>query len=102
MFPRTRASPAETTRTIIDVAQVDFHYRASKALHAINLRIPEKKVTAFIGPSGCGASTLLRCFKRMNDCYLARFQTSRAVPDPSDTVGVVHFNSSPEIVKERF
>jgi phosphate transport system ATP-binding protein len=46
---------------------VDFCYRTSKALHGINLQIPEKKVTAFIGPSGCGKSTLLRCFNRMND-----------------------------------
>ena len=61
------ASSSDATRTIIDVAQVDFHYRASKALHGINLQIPEKKVTAFIGPSGCGKSTLLRCFNRMND-----------------------------------
>ena len=30
--------------------------------------------------------------------YLARFQTSRAVPDPSDVVGVGHFSSSPEII----
>jgi phosphate transport system ATP-binding protein len=63
----TASSSADTTRTIIDVAQVDFHYRASRALHGINLQIPEKKVTAFIGPSGCGKSTLLRCFNRMND-----------------------------------
>jgi len=34
--------------------------------------------------------------------YLARFQTSRAVPDPSDVIGVVHFSSPPEIVKGRF
>jgi phosphate transport system ATP-binding protein len=54
-------------RAIVDVRQVDFCYRAAKALHAINLQIPEKKVTAFIGPSGCGKSTLLRCFNRMND-----------------------------------
>jgi phosphate transport system ATP-binding protein len=52
---------------IVDVRQVDFCYRTSKALHGINLQIPEKKVTAFIGPSGCGKSTLLRCFNRMND-----------------------------------
>lgn len=65
--PETADSSADTTRTIIDVAQVDFHYRASKALQGINLQIPEKKVTAFIGPSGCGKSTLLRCFNRMND-----------------------------------
>ena len=65
--PSETASSADTTRIIIDVAQVDFHYRASKALSGINLQIPEKKVTAFIGPSGCGKSTLLRCFNRMND-----------------------------------
>src|ERR1700676_5132740 len=56
-----------TARTMIEVERVDFCYRASRALHDINLRIPEKKVTAFIGPSGCGKSTLLRCFNRMND-----------------------------------
>src|SRR5246127_2436958 len=54
-------------QVIIDVNSVDFHYGSSKALHGINLKVPEKKVTAFIGPSGCGKSTLLRCFNRMND-----------------------------------
>jgi len=54
-------------RTIIDAEGVEFHYGKSKALHAITLKIPEKRVTAFIGPSGCGKSTLLRCFNRMND-----------------------------------
>ncbi len=56
-----------TDRTIVDVDGVDFHYGKAKALHGINLKIPERKVTAFIGPSGCGKSTLLRCFNRMND-----------------------------------
>ena len=57
----------DVTRTMIDVDGVDFHYGKTKALHGINLKIPEKQVTAFIGPSGCGKSTLLRCFNRMND-----------------------------------
>jgi len=57
----------ETSRTIIEVDHVDFHYGASHALHDISLSIPEKRVTAFIGPSGCGKSTLLRCLNRMND-----------------------------------
>ena len=64
-------SPEETgsdsTRTMIEVDGIDFHYGKTKALHGINLKIQEKKVTAFIGPSGCGKSTLLRCFNRMND-----------------------------------
>jgi phosphate transport system ATP-binding protein len=62
-----RTLTSADTRTMIDVDNVDFHYGKSKALHGINLKIPEKKVTAFIGPSGCGKSTLLRCFNRMND-----------------------------------
>jgi phosphate transport system ATP-binding protein len=67
-YPSTPdAISPDTTRTILDVNSVDFHYGRSKALHGINLKIPEKKVTAFIGPSGCGKSTLLRCFNRMND-----------------------------------
>jgi phosphate transport system ATP-binding protein len=60
-----RATGAE--RTIVDVDGVDFCYRSSRALHGINIQIPENQVTAFIGPSGCGKSTLLRCFNRMND-----------------------------------
>src|SRR6202044_2044865 len=65
----SRAAPGstETARTIVEVNQLDFSYRASRALQGINLQILEKKVTAFVGPSGCGKSTLLRCFNRMND-----------------------------------
>jgi len=58
---------SEGTRTVIEVKDVDFHYGSSQALFEINLKIPEKRVTAFIGPSGCGKSTLLRCCNRMND-----------------------------------
>src|ERR1700739_3834470 len=58
---------AAGTRTMIEVDGVDFQYGKTKALHGINIQIPEKQVTAFIGPSGGGKSTLLRCFNRMND-----------------------------------
>jgi phosphate transport system ATP-binding protein len=66
LVPNPAVTAAET-RTMIEIEGVDFHYGKTKALHGINLKIPEKKVTAFIGPSGCGKSTLLRCFNRMND-----------------------------------
>jgi phosphate transport system ATP-binding protein len=62
-----KASAQIPGKPVIEIDQVDFHYGDSKALHGINLSIPEKKVTAFIGPSGCGKSTLLRCLNRMND-----------------------------------
>lgn len=51
----------------IEVKDLHLYYGSERALHGINLVIPEKRVTAFIGPSGCGKSTLLRCFNRMND-----------------------------------
>src|SRR3984893_7340613 len=63
----SEAASSVMERTIGEVDRLDFSYGASKALHGINLQIPEKQVTAFIGPSGCGKSTLLRCFNRMND-----------------------------------
>jgi phosphate transport system ATP-binding protein len=62
-----KAAPQIPGKPVIEIDQVDFHYGDSKALHGVNLSIPEKKVTAFIGPSGCGKSTLLRCLNRMND-----------------------------------
>jgi phosphate transport system ATP-binding protein len=42
---------AGETLTMIEVEGADFHYGKTKALHGINLKIPEKRVTAFIGPS---------------------------------------------------
>lgn len=59
-----KAPPA---RTLIDITNLDFHYATKQALFDINLKLDEKRVTAFIGPSGCGKSTLLRCLNRMND-----------------------------------
>jgi len=53
--------------TLINIENLDFFYGATQALYGINLKIPEKQVTALIGPSGCGKSTLLRCLNRMND-----------------------------------
>lgn len=62
-----KPSELHGTTAMIEVSQMDFCYGSKKALHGIELSIPEKRVTAFIGPSGCGKSTLLRCFNRMND-----------------------------------
>lgn len=53
----------------LDIRDLSFYYGKFKALHNINMQIPDKKVTAFIGPSGCGKSTLLRIFNRIFDLY---------------------------------
>lgn len=55
--------------TKLEVRNLEFYYGNYKALHDINLTIPEKQVVAFIGPSGCGKSTLLRSFNRIYEMY---------------------------------
>jgi len=67
LVPAARPPAAGGTRTIIDIENLDFYYGQKQALFDINLKLDDKRVTAFIGPSGCGKSTLLRCFNRMND-----------------------------------
>ena len=54
-------------RTKIEVKGLNLYYGDFQALKNVNIRIPEKEITAFIGPSGCGKSTLLKTLNRMND-----------------------------------
>jgi phosphate transport system ATP-binding protein len=62
-----RATDTEQAAHLIEIDNFDFYYGAKQALFDINLKLDDKRVTAFIGPSGCGKSTLLRCLNRMND-----------------------------------
>ena len=40
-------------------------YGDFQALRDVSLEIPEKKITAIIGQSGCGKTTLLKCINRL-------------------------------------
>jgi phosphate transport system ATP-binding protein len=62
-----RAAESQKAQTLIEIENFDFYYGSKQALFDINLKLDDKRVTAFIGPSGCGKSTLLRCLNRMND-----------------------------------
>ena len=63
------------------VRDLNFYYGADGALKDINLVIPEKMVTAFIGPYGCGKSTLLRTFNRMYQLYPKQRATGEILLD---------------------
>lgn len=52
---------------IITVEDLNVWYKNFHALKNINLSIERNSVTAFIGASGSGKSTCLRCFNRMID-----------------------------------
>ena len=49
------------------INHLELWYNDFKALKDISMKIPEKEITAFIGPYGCGKSTLLKTLNRMND-----------------------------------
>jgi phosphate transport system ATP-binding protein len=53
--------------TIFEVRDVSIYYGSFKAVTDVSLPIYENEVTAFIGSSGSGKSTVLRSFNRMND-----------------------------------
>ncbi|HIZ16988.1 MAG TPA: phosphate ABC transporter ATP-binding protein [Firmicutes bacterium] len=52
---------------IIQARDLCLWYGETQALKNINIRIPERSITALIGPSGCGKSTFLKTLNRMND-----------------------------------
>jgi phosphate transport system ATP-binding protein len=62
--PQEYAPPGEV---VFDVKNVSIWYSAFKAVTDVSFNIHEHEVTAFIGSSGSGKTTVLRAFNRMND-----------------------------------
>ncbi|ADG67320.1 phosphate ABC transporter, ATPase subunit [Planctopirus limnophila DSM 3776] len=68
----------------IETRHMNFFYGSHQALFDINLKIPERAVTALIGPSGCGKSTYLRALNRMNDIIEGTRHTGDVLLDSQD------------------
>jgi phosphate transport system ATP-binding protein len=51
----------------IEARYMNIYYGDFLAVKDINLQIEPQKITAIIGSSGCGKSTVLRSFNRMNE-----------------------------------
>ena len=64
---RQPTEPVGTGNLIFDVKNVSIYYSAFKAVTEVTMPIYENEITAFIGSSGSGKSTVLRAFNRMND-----------------------------------
>src|SRR5580693_6644202 len=62
--PQPDSVPGEM---IFDVKNVSIWYSAFKAVTDVSMPIHEHEITAFIGSSGSGKTTMLRAFNRMND-----------------------------------
>jgi phosphate transport system ATP-binding protein len=62
-----QTDPVGTGKLIFDVRDMSVWYGSFKAVTEVTLPIYENEITAFIGSSGSGKSTVLRAFNRMND-----------------------------------
>lgn len=51
----------------IEARSLNVYYGDFLAVKNVNLPIQKQKITAIIGSSGCGKSTMLRAFNRMNE-----------------------------------
>src|SRR5271165_550555 len=70
----------------IGIRSLDFFYGDNRALKAIDLSLPEKRVTGMIGPSGCGKSTLLRVLNRMYSLYPGQRATGEVLMDGENII----------------
>jgi len=62
------AAPAEEPGVPVFVTKtVSIYYGSFKAVTDVSLPVYENQITAFIGSSGSGKTTVLRAFNRMND-----------------------------------
>jgi phosphate transport system ATP-binding protein len=62
-------SSEASNRVKVSIEGLSFYYGAFQALKNIDVKLHDRKVTAFIGPSGCGKSTLLRVLNRIYELY---------------------------------
>jgi phosphate transport system ATP-binding protein len=51
----------------MEIENLNLWYGDKQALIDVSMPVRKNKITALIGPSGCGMSTLIRCMNRMND-----------------------------------
>ena len=67
VLSQSQAEVPATGEAIFDVRNVSIWYSAFKAVTDVTMPIYENEITAFIGSSGSGKTTVLRAFNRMND-----------------------------------
>jgi phosphate transport system ATP-binding protein len=64
---REAAVSGATGTPVFDTKNVSIYYGSFKAVTEVSMTVYENQITAFIGSSGSGKTTVLRAFNRMND-----------------------------------
>ena len=57
----------EKAQPILNVRNLNIWYGEKHILRDLSFEVQQRKVTAFIGPTNSGKSTLVRCINRLND-----------------------------------
>lgn len=55
-------------RPILEAKHIDIGINGKTIVHDLSLQIPEGRITAIIGPNGCGKSTTLKALSRVWPC----------------------------------
>jgi phosphate transport system ATP-binding protein len=62
-----QVEPVPAGTPVFDTKDVSIYYGSFRAVANVSLSIHEHEITAFIGSSGSGKTTVLRAFNRLND-----------------------------------
>lgn len=82
-----------TAKDKFTIENLNLYYGNFHALKDINMKIPDRNITAFIGPSGCGKSTLLKTLNRMNDIIEGCRVSGKVLLDGEDIYGDTDVNN---------
>jgi phosphate transport system ATP-binding protein len=82
----------------LSIQSLKAWFSGKLALKGINLDVKENCVTALIGQSGCGKTTLLRCINRMHDLTPNATADGKIILDDLD---IYDKQSDPVLIKRR-
>lgn len=68
----------------IEIKDLDIYYGKFHAVKSVNMTIEPRAVTAFIGSSGCGKSTVLRSLNRMHEVIPGAYVDGQVLLDGVD------------------
>ncbi len=85
VVPRpTRPTPGLEDGDAVTLDHLNIYYGATLRVKDVTMAIPRRAITAIIGPSGVGKSSVLRCMNRLHEVTLGAHCTGRVLLDGED------------------